>query len=135
MSAARARRIGRSADAAAARKQDSRTTKDRLKVVEESTGRSSRMLGIFGTMALLTLFVALFGMAAFHAVIVQGQDRIDALDEQVGVARSETQRLRLRLAELMAPDRIVEEAKSRLGMVEPPSVVYLTPTRRSAVGE
>lgn len=127
MSASRARRIGRAADQAAARA----PKKAELSVVEEAQGRSSRLLGVVGSLALLTLFVSLFGMAAFHAVIVQGQDRIDALDEQVVTAAAETQRLRLQLAELMAPDRIVEEAKTRLGMVEPPNVIYLMPTRSS----
>jgi cell division protein FtsB len=127
VSASRARRIGRAADDAAART----PRKVELSVVDETERRSSRLLGVIGTFALVTLFVSLFGMAAFHAVIVQGQDRIDALDKQVLTAGSETQKLRLQLAELMAPDRIVEEAKTRLGMVEPPNVVYLTPATSS----
>jgi cell division protein FtsL len=132
MSAARARRIGTRADQAASVEADARSGKKRLKVVEVSSRRSSRLLGVIGSLALLTLFVSLFGMAAFHAVIVQGQNRIDELDKQVTTSRSQSQRLRLELAELTAPDRIVEEAKTRLGMVEPPSVVYLTPSTASA---
>ena len=67
-------------------------------------------------------------LAGLHALIVQGQTRIDQLDRDLAVVSAESDRLLLRLAELESPERVVAEARL-LGMVDAPAVVYLTPTR------
>ena len=52
---------------------------------------------------------------------------VDRLEAQVTAAQAENQRLRLDVARLESPARIVAEAQARLGMVPPPAVVYLPP--------
>jgi cell division protein FtsL len=88
-------------------------------------------MGVVGPIAVASLFAVLLAMAALQALIVQGQTRLDRLDRDVTEAVARRDRLGLQLAELESPDRIVAEAR-RLGMVDAPVVVYLTPTRPAA---
>jgi hypothetical protein len=87
----------------------------------------------------LVLFVAgllatgcLFALAAANAMLVSGQGRLDQLEKQVADAQSQYSANRLKVAELESPDHIVGQAQSRLGMVPPPSVGYLTPSETMA---
>ncbi len=86
---------------------------------------SSRVLG---TLVVSMVFVALFGLAAFHVVLVQGQQRLDALGERVDVAQATYEANRLEAAQLESPSRVVEAALDS-GMVPAPDVTYLTPER------
>ena len=81
----------------------------------------------------LLLCAGLFGVVAFHVVLTQGQFRLDQLDNRVTQQQSEYDRLRLQVATLESPARIVAVAQERLGMVPPPSVRYLSPTNGSSV--
>jgi hypothetical protein len=74
----------------------------------------------------------MFALAAFNAVLVTGQGRIDGLDKQVAEAQAQYSASRLRVAELEAPGHVVEVAQRRLGMVPPPHVTYLTPSEAMA---
>jgi cell division protein FtsL len=85
-----------------------------------------RALLVFGG---LVLVASLFALAAFHAMLATGQAKIDHLETRVGDAQAQYERLRLQVAELEAPERIVREAQERLGMVPPPGVTYLTPSQ------
>jgi cell division protein FtsL len=67
----------------------------------------------------------IFGAAAFHVLLVQSQFRLDRLEEKAATQQQRYERLRLDVSRLAAPERIVEDAKQRLGMVVPPSVSYL----------
>jgi cell division protein FtsL len=71
---------------------------------------------------------ALFALAAFHAMLASGQAELDTIEERVSAAQARYEQLRLDVAELEAPSRIVREAQERLGMVPPPDVTYLTPS-------
>jgi cell division protein FtsL len=73
----------------------------------------------------LLLFVALFGVAVSHALLIEGQARLDELDKQVAAEQQRYERLRLEQAELEAPDRIVAEA-AEMGMVPAGEVTWLT---------
>lgn len=75
----------------------------------------------------LLVIASLFGVVVFHAVLVSGQGRLDGLQQQVAEEQSRYQALRLEVAELEAPGRIVEVAQGRLGMVSPSEIRYLTP--------
>jgi hypothetical protein len=74
----------------------------------------------------------LFALAAFNAVLVSGQGRVDALQQRVTEVQSQYSANRLRVAELEAPSHIVEVAQERLGMVPPHGVTYLTPSEAMA---
>jgi cell division protein FtsB len=82
------------------------------------------MLALVGSVGI----AALFALAAFHAMLASGQAQLDQLESRVGDAQARYESLRLDVAELEAPDRIVREAQERLGMVPPPGVTYLTPS-------
>jgi hypothetical protein len=75
---------------------------------------------------------ALFGLAAFNAVLVSSQSRLDQLEKDVAEAQSQYSANRLKVAELEAPEHVVEVAQTRLGMVPPPRVTYLTPSQAMA---
>ncbi len=102
----------------------------KLEVVTPGRG-PRRWMTVIGPIAVASLFAVLLAMAGLQALIVQGQTRLDQLDRELAEASTQRDRLGLRLAELESPDRIVAEAR-RLGMVEAPLVVYLTPTRPAA---
>jgi cell division protein FtsL len=86
------------------------------------------MLGV-----LLTFGIA-FALVVAQALLVQGQQRLDGLDERISTATEAQQELRLRVAELESPARVVAAA-SALGMVPPEHVTYLTPSPIHGVGE
>lgn len=74
----------------------------------------------------------LFALAAFNAMLVSGQGRLDELERHVADAQAEYSASRLRVAELEAPERIVQVAQRRLGMRLPDDVRYLTPSAAQA---
>lgn len=85
---------------------------------------------VIGSSVLLVL--GLFALAASHAMLASGQARLDDLTAEVDDAQARYQALRLDVAELEAPDRIVREAQERLGMVLPSDVTYLSPSAAMA---
>jgi hypothetical protein len=76
------------------------------------------------TTAVLTVGT-IFGAAAFHVLLVQSQFRLDQLEQRAGVEQQRYEQLRLDVARLAAPERVVAAAQQRLGMVVPPDVAYL----------
>ena len=75
----------------------------------------------------------LFAIVGVRVLLAQGQGPVDKLESQVTAAQAENQRLRLDVARLESPSRIVAEAQARLGMV-PPAVVDLPPRPDLHVG-
>lgn len=71
--------------------------------------------------------VALFGLVTSHVVLTQGQFRLERLRERAAGEQARYERLRLQVAELESPARVVAAAHERLGMVPPPGVTYLSP--------
>jgi cell division protein FtsL len=78
------------------------------------------------SLAIGVVFLALLASAVFHALLAQGQQRLDRIDQQINQAEQRYNQLRLQADLLSAPARIVSEA-SRLGMVTPPQVQLVTP--------
>ncbi len=78
--------------------------------------------------AALLLGLCLLGIVASHAALAQGQFRLEELKSKAAAEQDRYQRLRLRVAELESPTRVVAVAQERLGMVPPPTVTYLSPT-------
>ena len=74
----------------------------------------------------------LFALAAFNALLVTGQGRIDDLNRRVTEAQAEYSTNRLAVAQLSAPQHVVQVAQQRLGMVPPHGVTYLTPSQAVA---
>jgi cell division protein FtsL len=72
------------------------------------------------------LFVALFLVAVSHALLIEGQVRLDELDQDVAAEQATYEDLRLELADLESPARI-QEAAAEMGMVPPGDTTWLTP--------
>lgn len=80
-----------------------------------------------GVVVTVLLFVALFGVAVSHTLLIESQIELDALDQQVAAEQARYEALRVDVAGLESPDRIMAEARDALGMVPPDDVVWLTP--------
>jgi len=102
-----------------------------LRVLERSAPRARRPRGDRRLLAVVgggLLFAAvLAGNVAVQAQTTQGQFELERLQATARERQARYQQLRLRVAELEAPQRIGERAR-QLGMVEPDEVTYLTPT-------
>ena len=83
-------------------------------------------------MASVIVGVALFGLVAANVVLTQHQFALETLERKAAAEQARYERLRLQVAELEAPERIVATAQERLGMVPPASVTYLSPTGPSS---
>src|SRR5437899_5146051 len=101
-----------------------------LRVVDEPTRRFNLVART--TIAVGVLFAVLFGLVVFHTVLLQNQQRLDQVDAQVRDAQARYQQLRLQVAQLEAPQRIVDAATQKLGMVQPQGTTYLTPAPGTA---
>ncbi|GEM_PF-2900243 len=74
---------------------------------------------------------ALFGVVAFHVVLTLNQLDIQHLRAEADSASVKQQQLRLQVAELESPERVVDAAQ-KLGMVPPATVHYLSPNGTAA---
>lgn len=81
----------------------------------------------WGSLSLIVLFLAVFGVVVFQALLVQAQGRIDAADRAIAAEEDRARDLRLALAAAESPERIAEAARTRLGMIVPAEQVYLQP--------
>lgn len=97
-----------------------------LRVVAPAERVRRRLTPAAGVVLTAALFATLFAIAIAHTVLVQGQIRLDRLDDQLTVEQARYQRLRNEVAEMEAPGRVVDAAQG-LGMVAPDDLVYLQP--------
>lgn len=78
--------------------------------------------------AVVIACVFVFGLAGIHVLLTEGQFRLGRLQAKANDAQAEYVRLRLEVAQLESPQRIVADAQERLGMISPSALTYLTPT-------
>jgi hypothetical protein len=102
----------------------------RLRVVDAR--RRRRRTGSVALAGLVALFSVLLAIAVFQAHLVEGQGRLDSMTADVAVGEARLDRLRLRVAQLTAPEQVVAQART-LGMIEPASITYLRPDGSSVV--
>lgn len=98
-----------------------------LRVVGSSERRRRHLGPVVGMAVTIVVFVGLFALAGAHTLLVEGQVRLDRINADLAAERARYQELRLAVAELEAPHRVVAAAQERLGMVPPHEIVYLTP--------
>ncbi|MGH9183071.1 MAG: hypothetical protein ACRDZ9_04545 [Acidimicrobiales bacterium] len=91
---------------------------------DEASGRRRRPWARLAVVVAVVVAVSLVKLMLMQLVLVPGQVRLDAL--KVGVAEQEDRyrSLRLELAQLVAPDRVVVEAE-RLGLVRADRARYV----------
>jgi cell division protein FtsL len=95
--------------------------------------RRPRRLRAITTVALTMAFGIAFALVVLQTVLVQGQQRLDQIDERIAEEGERFDELRLQVAQLESPGRIVDAAVG-LGMVTPPEVTYLTPAAPAPAG-
>jgi cell division protein FtsL len=102
-----------------------------LRVVDERN-RQPRyaMWTVIGVGGVFALF---FALVLFHTVLLNNQRRLDQLDTQVRDEQASYQQLRLQVAQLQSPERILEVATAKLGLVPSNGTTYLTPSGPDAV--
>jgi cell division protein FtsL len=96
-----------------------------LRVIERS--RARRRVGAFSMLVTLVVFASLFGAVVSSTWRVQSQQHLDQLHRDVATAQARYESLRLQVAQLEAPGRIVDVATNGLGMVQPANTTYLLP--------
>jgi hypothetical protein len=99
----------------------------RAEVRPVSRGRRTRVTSVPAFIGTGIVLVALFTLAIAHALLITGQRDLDGMRRSIASETEEIRVLRLEAAELDAPARVLTEARSRFGMVEPPEVGYLAP--------
>jgi cell division protein FtsL len=130
--------IARVAQLPSARPDRDRDRRDRhLRVVPPNRGarRALRISPRAGVLITILLFVALFGVAVSHALLIEGQARVDDLDQQVAAEQARYEELRREVAELEAPQRILGEATGKLGMVPAGDPAWLSPDEPAPTDE
>jgi cell division protein FtsL len=95
-------------------------------VPDAELGRRRRALARLCTaLAVVLSAVGLFFVVFLQVLLTQGQAELDRLNARAEVEAAQNRRLRVAVAELESPDRIVGVARQRLGMVPPATVTYL----------
>lgn len=79
----------------------------------------------FSMVAIVVVFGSLLGTVVVQTFIVQNRVTLDAVNNDLADAREQNQQLRLQVIELEAPERILETAVTRLGMIRPDERTYL----------
>lgn len=79
----------------------------------------------FSMVAIIVVFGSLLGTVVVQTFIVENRVRWDAVNSELAEAREVNQQLRLEVIELEAPERILDTAVTRLGMVRPDERTYV----------
>ena len=80
---------------------------------------------VFSMVAIIVVFGSLLGIVVVQTFIVENRVKLDAVNSDLAEARERNQQLRLEVIELEAPERILDTAVTRLGMVRPEERTYL----------
>ena len=96
-----------------------------VKTKRDSFRRNRNGDVVFSVVAVIVVFGSLLGIVVVQTFIVQNRVRLDAVNSELSVARDRNQELRLDVIELEAPERILETATNRLGMIRPTERNYL----------
>lgn len=125
------------APTAAPRQRPARPRPQLRVVPREATAeaRRRRLVRRGAALAAGVVALCLFGVVVAHVVLTQNQFRLDQLREQSSDGQAEYDRLRLQVAELESPGRIVATAQQRLGMVTPTTITYLAPSQEASPAE
>ncbi len=94
-----------------------------LRVVGAERSRRARRTT---TTVVAAVFAVLFAVAGMQAYLVQGQVRLDRIDEGIAARAEQLDRLSVELATLATPTRI-QAAALDAGLVPPRDLVFLAP--------
>jgi hypothetical protein len=94
------------------------------RVSEAARARRTRLLT---TLLSLAAAVGMFAIVCLHVVLSQGQVNLDRMQDRAAVLQSQNENLRLAVAALESPNRVVITARTLMGMVPPETVIPLAP--------
>ncbi len=108
----------------------------RLRVVGTRVGKGEAARGadsvrrrrLLACSVAVAAVVCVLGLVVSHVALAQGQFELEKLKEKAAAEKASYEQLRLQVAQLESPSRVVAAAQERLGMVPPPGVTYLSPT-------
>jgi cell division protein FtsL len=95
---------------------------------ERTSAARARRMRVLAVLMVGVVISGLFGLVGMHVILAQEQFRLDRLETKATVEQATYDQLRLEVAQLESPDRIVADAQQRLGMVQPPAISYLAPS-------
>ncbi|HTW08023.1 MAG TPA: hypothetical protein VME46_10955 [Acidimicrobiales bacterium] len=96
--------------------------------------RRRRTRHLFVPAVIGALAAVSMGLVALHVLIAENQFKLDNLQDQANAAQSSYEHLRLGVAQLESPARIVSVAEGQLGMQQPASITYLPATSVAPAG-
>ncbi len=80
---------------------------------------------VFPIVAVIVVFGSLLGIVIVQTFIVQNRVQLDTISSDLSAERALNQELRLEVIELESPERILDTAVRRLGMIRPDQRTYL----------
>jgi cell division protein FtsL len=105
--------------------QEGQDAQRHLRLVERQRWLSSRRRQMLVATVIAGAAIVSLALVATHVLIAENQFRLDSLQQRASVQQERYEKLRLQVAQLEAPDRIVSLAEGRLHMVQPGTVTYL----------
>jgi cell division protein FtsL len=112
--------------------QEGQERSPQLRLVRQQARRRANRRHLVVSIAIGTVAVVCMGLVALHVLIAENQFQLDNLQQQASAQQANYEKLRLNVAQLEAPSRIVSVAEGKLGMRQPGSVTYLPATSASA---
>jgi cell division protein FtsB len=92
------------------------------RLIKRSKGTRFAPVAVLGAICVAAV---IFGVLLEQVVLAQSAFKLTQVNEKLEVARSKHESLLLTAAQLEAPGRIENYARTRLGMVDPPVVEYI----------
>jgi hypothetical protein len=102
-----------------------RESRQHLRLIEQRAARRANRRRLVFSLGIAGGAVVCLALVALHVLIAENQFKLDQLQARASAEQVRYERLRLQVAQLEAPARIVSEAEGKLGMVQPGSVTYL----------
>jgi len=93
----------------------------RKKIVGAETRRKKTGITFSIFLGVTISFILLFSVAGSHAFLVSVQQEVDSLQRQITEGMGNSRELRIEVAELKNPERILSAAEGRLNMLPPPN--------------
>jgi hypothetical protein len=96
--------------------------RNRRRLIKRGKGTRFAPVAVLGAICVAAV---IFGVLLEQVVLAQSAFKLTQVNQQLEVARSKHESLLLTAAQLEAPGRIENYARTRLGMVDPPIVEYI----------
>jgi cell division protein FtsL len=111
---------------------DGQERRRHLHLVSQQARRRANRRHLLISVAIAGLAVVCLSLVAVHVLMAENQFTLDHLQQQATAQQERYEKLRLNVAELESPSRIVSVAEGKLGMQQPGSVTYLPATSGSS---